>query len=287
MIITVTCNPAIDKTIVNNQTVFDIGGKGINVSKVLKELKIDTLATGLLGKNNGQLVVDDLNKHNIDNHFIEVNGNVRTNTKEIINNELIEHNEDGPLISEDDVNRLFEYLSNFSNDIVVISGSAPSSVEPHVYMKMIELLKEKNNYVILDASNDLLRYGVQAKPNIIKPNKDEACSLFEIEYDENTIIDKCKNLGIDLVCVSMGKDGAIFIGNDVVKCRTPQTKICSSVGAGDAMVAALVYAKVKNLDTQEMIRMVMATASAACETLGTKPPTLNSINVKKNDVVFR
>lgn len=287
MIITVTCNPAIDKTIVNNQTVFDIGGKGINVSKVLKELKIDTLATGFLGRNNGQLVIDDLNKHNIDNHFIEVNGDVRTNIKEIINNELIEHNEDGPLISEDDVNRLFKYLSNFSNDIVVISGSAPSSVEPHTYMKMIELLKEKNNYVILDASNDLLRYGVQAKPNIIKPNKDEVCSLFDIEYDENTIIDKCKNLGIDLVCVSLGKDGAIFIGDDVIKCSAPKTNTCSSVGAGDAMVAALVYAKVKNLDTQEMIKMVMATASAACETLGTKPPTLNSINVKKNDVVFR
>lgn len=286
MIITITCNPAIDKTVYENKTVFDVGGKGINVSKVLNNLDTKTIATGFLGKDNKDLIIDDLNKLNIENHFIEVDGKVRTNTKLIQNNNLIEQNEDGPIISKENINDLFDYLNNFSNKIVVISGSAPSSADKNIYKDMVTLLKKNNNYVILDSSKEIFKNAIEAKPNVIKPNKEEICKYFGIDYDEQVIIDKCKNLGIDLICLSLGSDGAIFITDEVYKCKPLKINVSSTVGAGDAMVAALAYAKANDLDIKKTIKLAMAAASAACETEGTKPPKKVDVMAKLDDTTI-
>lgn len=285
MVVTITCNPAIDKTVYEDKTVFDIGGKGINVSKVLKEFGINSIATGFIGKDNKDLVINDLNNNNIENHFIEVDGKVRTNTKRIINNSLIEENEDGPIISENNTKQLKDYISTFKEDIIVISGSTPSCVSKELYKDLISILKENNNYVILDSSGDLLKNAIYAKPDLIKPNKDEICELFDIEYDENVVINKCKELGID-VCLSLGEEGAIFIYKDVYKIKTIKIDYKSSVGAGDAMVAALVYAKLNKLDVKDTVKMAMAAALAACETEGTKPPKYGDILSKYNSLLY-
>lgn len=277
MIITITCNPAIDKTVYENKTVFDIGGKGINVSKVLKSLKVDSMATGFLGKENGKLVIDDLNKNKIENHFIEIDGSVRTNTKYINDGKLIEENEIGPTITEDDKNRLFEYVSTFENDIVIISGSVSGNSDNNIYKDLINILKKRNNYVILDCSKQLLKNAIEAKPDIIKPNKQEICELFSIKYDEKEIIDRCKKLGIDFICLSLAEEGAIFICDQVYKIKPLIKEISSNVGAGDAMVAALAYGRYKALDTKQTIKLAMATSLAACQTEGTKPPIYENI----------
>ena len=177
MIITVTCNPAIDKTIKDNETIFDIGGKGINVSKVLKSLGVDSICTGFIGKDNKNIIYDKLDELDIKHHFIEINGAIRTNTKRIINNELIEENEKGPIPTKEDINNLINYLKQFKNEIVVISGSS----NVNIYYDLVKLLKKNNNYVILDADKDLLVEGIKACPNIIKPNKDEISRLFNID----------------------------------------------------------------------------------------------------------
>lgn len=280
MIITITCNPAIDKTIYEDKTVFDVGGKGINVSKVLNKLNTKSIATGFIGKDNKDTVINDLNSINIENHFIEVDGKVRTNTKRIINNNLIEENEDGPIITKNDIDRLFNYLINFKNEIVIISGSVPSSVDRSIYKDMIKLLKNNDNFVILDCDADLLKYAIEAKPNVIKPNKNEICKYFDIEYDEKEIIKRCKDLGLELVCLSLAENGAIFIGSEVYKCEALRIKYSSSVGAGDAMVAALAYSKLNHLDIKKTIKLAMAAASAACETQGTKAPEYKDIMSK-------
>lgn len=286
MIITITCNPAIDKTVYENKTVFDVGGKGINVSKVLDKLGTKSIATGFIGKDNKDLIINDLNSLNIENHFIEVNGKVRTNTKLIKNNNLIEQNEDGPTITSNDINNLFDYLKNFNNEIVVISGSAPSSADKNIYKDMVTLLKKNNNYVILDSSKQIFKNAIEAKPDVIKPNKEEICKYFEVEYDEQLIIDKCKNLGIDLICLSLGSEGAIFIADKVYKCEPLKINCSSTVGAGDAMVAALAHAKANNLDIKDTIKLAMAAASAACETEGTKPPEKADIMAKIDDTIL-
>ena len=286
MIVTVTCNPAIDKTIYENKVVYDIGGKGINVSKVLNNLNSKSIVTGFIGRENKDIVINDLNSLNIENYFIEVDGRVRTNTKRIKNNQLFEKNEDGPYISESKINELFNYLKCFSNDIFIISGSTPSSVNKNIYFEMINLLKENNNYVILDCSKELLANAIKAKPNIIKPNKEEICELLEVEYDEKQIISKCKDLDIELICLSLGEDGAIFIGEEINKCNALNIKCSSSVGAGDAMVAAIAYGIENKYDEESIIKLAMAASGTACETIGTKPPKYKEIMDKINDVII-
>lgn len=281
MTITITCNPAIDKTIASDSVVFNIGGKGINVSKVLRNLDVDSLCSGFIGKDNKDIIYDKLDELKIKHHFIEIEGKVRTNTKRIINNELFEENEKGPIVSDVDCNNLFNYLKNIKNDIVVISGSS----NVNIYYDLVKLLKENNNYVLLDADKQLLIDGIKANPNIIKPNKDEICRLFNVEYDEDLIIDKCRELNIDLVCVSLGEDGALFISKDeVYKAYCLDVDYQSAVGAGDAMVAGFVYGKIHSLDIIDTIKLAMACALASVETKGSEAPKKIDIFDKLNKV---
>ena len=281
MIITITCNPAIDKTVYENKTVFDVGGKGINVAKVLNNLNTKSLTTGFVGKDNKDIVINDLNSLNIENHFIEVDGKVRTNTKKIIDNKLYEENEKGPLINDDDKQKLLEYLKGFSNEIVVLSGSCTNNI----YYDLVSLLKSNDNYVILDCDGSLLVDGIKAKPNVIKPNKKEICGYLNCDYDEQAIINKVKELDIDLVCISLGEEGSLFIYmDDVYKVKPMTVDYKSATGAGDAMVAAMAYSKENNLDIIETIKLAVACASAACETEGTKAPKMEDILTKKERI---
>lgn len=277
MIITITCNPAIDKTVYESKTIFDVGGKGINVSKVLKQLGLQSIATGFVGKENSNIVIDDLNKNEIENHFIEIEGKVRTNTKIITNGKLVEQNEEGPIINKEDIEKIKEYIESFNNDIVIISGSVSNKTDKNIYKDLITILKKQNNFVILDCSGDLLKNGIEAKPNLIKPNKKEICEIFDTNYCEDEIIEKCKCLGIDNICISLGEEGALFIYKDIYKAKALNANVSSTVGAGDAMVAAFAYAKDKNMSIEDSIRFAMATSAAACETEGTKPPTYEDI----------
>ena len=279
MIITVTCNPAIDKTVYEDKTIFDVGGKGINVSKVLHELSTPSIATGFIGKDNKNVIIDDLNRLGIENHFIDVDGKVRTNTKYIENGNLKEFNEDGPYISNENINEMYEYLSKFSNEIIVISGSVPSCVDKNFYKELIIKLKQNNNFVILDTSKELLKNSLEAKPNIIKPNKDEICELLNIEYDLERIIEKCKDFNLDLICVSLGSEGAVFIGEEVFKYDALPIKCLSSVGAGDAMVAAIAYGKQNNMPLKSIAKLAMACSAASCLQEGTKPANYATIKV--------
>lgn len=281
MIITITCNPAIDKTIKDNETIFDIGGKGINVSKVLKSLGVNSICTGFIGRDNKEIIYDKLDELDIKHHFIEINGAVRTNTKRIINNELIEENEKGPIPTKEDINNLINYLKQFKNEIVVISGSS----NVNIYYDLVKLLKKNNNYVILDADKDLLVEGIKACPNIIKPNKDEICRLFNIDYDEKVVTKKCRQLNMDLICISLGKDGALFINKDkVYKANALDVKYASAVGAGDAMVASFAYSKLNNYDIKNTISLAIAASCASVETSGTKPPNKDKVFAYQKEV---
>ncbi len=281
MIITITCNPAIDKTIKDNNTIFDIGGKGINVSKVLKSLGVDSICTGFIGKDNKNIIYDKLDELDIEHHFIEIEGAIRTNTKRIINNELIEENEKGPTPIKEDINNLINYLKQFKNEIVVISGSS----NVNIYYDLVKLLKKNNNYVILDADKDLLVDGIKGCPNIIKPNKDEISRLFNIDYDEKVVTKKCKELNMDLICISLGKDGALFINKDkVYKAKALDVKYASAVGAGDAMVASFAYSKLNNYDIKNTISLAIAASCASVETSGTKPPNKDKVFAYQKEV---
>ena len=272
MILTITCNPAIDKSINGNNESFNIGGKGINVSKALNTLGLKSMVTGFLGKDNKDLFIEDLDSLKLPHHFVLVDGKARTNTKTIINNELYEENEVGPYIDLDAQKKLKEYLNTYMNSIVVISGSAGSNVESTYYKELIEIAKTNNCYVIFDASKDLFKEGIKAIPNCIKPNKQEICELFNIEYDKNLMIEKCKELlhiGIELIVVSLSEEGSIIISNDgVYEIEEIELNYVSSLGAGDSMVAALAYGKENNLSLIETIKLAVASARCTVEEIG-------------------
>ena len=192
MIITVTLNPAIDKTahvekmIPNglnrlNSISLDVGGKGINVSKAIKELGGKSICTGFVAGSNGKWIEDKLDSLGLEYKFRHVEGNTRINLKVLDRDmNLTELNDTGDQISESDLRYLKEDLIEMvkPNDIVVLAGSVPSGVPVTIYQELITMIKAKGAKVILDADGDLFTQGIKASPTLIKPNKYELCKYF-------------------------------------------------------------------------------------------------------------
>ena len=286
MIITVTCNPAIDSTINGEQIVNNIGGKGINVSKVLKSLGCESFCTGLLGKENGSFICEGLDELKIPHHFVEVEGKVRTNTKRIIDKKLYEENEKGPEVKPEKLEELKDLLSQHHDDIIIISGSAPANCDPFFYAQLVKIAKQNHNYVILDCDREMLKNALKERPDAIKPNEDEVLRLLDID-DKEKIIDECLKLDIDLLVVSLGSEGALFFKDgEVFRCQSPEVEYVSAVGAGDSMVAAMAYARENGCSFQQLIRLAMACASASVEMSGSNPPEKERIDKFIDKVVI-
>lgn len=297
MIITVTMNPAIDKTVEIGEfqhgglnrirkVEYDAGGKGINVSKTIRELGLDSIAVGFLGGNNGKTIASVLNEKEIRNDFIWVEGETRTNTKVYEENgELTELNEPGPVIAEAQVEELLQKLEGYAGEktLVVLSGSVPAGVDKGIYARITRRMHAKGAKVLLDADGELLGNALGAGPDIIKPNRVELEEYAGLDYRASEeellkIAEKLQDFGIETVAVSMGKSGALFVsGQYQVKCPALSVKAHSTVGAGDAMVAALAYAWEKNLDQDEMVKICMAASAGAVTTIGTKPPSRETV----------
>lgn len=304
MIITVTINPAVDKTVEIEElkygelnrfknVISDAGGKGINVSKAIKALGGNSIASGFIGGSNGIFIETALNELNINCDFIHIQQNTRSNLKIVENNgRVTELNEPGSKILPNEIDNLIEKLESYANNssLFVLSGSVPNSVDKNIYKVLIEKLKLKGAKILLDADGELFLNGLKAKPNIIKPNRYELENLYNLNHkaSDNELIkigsDILKN-GIDLVAISLGKEGAIFIDkNNIIKCNALDVKSHSTVGAGDSMVAALAFGIDNNLDFENCIKLAMAASAGAVTTIGTKPPTLDLINQLQKQV---
>lgn len=292
MIVTVTMNPAIDKTVDIDQlecgglnrikhVELDAGGKGINVSKTIHELGGNSIATGFIAGNTGKVIQNVMEEWQIQNDFIEVSGETRTNTKVFEKSgELTELNEPGPVVSEADIQALLEKLDGYAAEgtLFVLAGSVPSGVEKDIYGKIIERVHRKGAKVLLDADGELFAKALEAKPDIIKPNRVEleqyaAMDYIASEQELVLIAEKLMKKGIGMVVVSMGKRGAIFLKEEYrVKCQGLKVKAHSTVGAGDAMVAGLSYAWDQKMSMEDTVKMCMAVSAGAVTTIGTKPP---------------
>ncbi len=307
MIVTVTMNPAIDKTIdVESLEVGklnrikrveqDAGGKGINVSKTIKALGGESIATGFLGGNAGRMIENVLQTLGITTDFVQVDGETRTNTKVIdASSELTELNEPGVVITEEQLVTLIHKLEGYANPetLIVLAGSLPAGVPKDTYEKMIEKLHKKGAKVLLDADGELFRNGIKAGPDMIKPNRDELSEYAGIEgkaTDEELleIAKEFETKGVETVAISMGAEGAMMIqGDKKVKCPVLKIKAHSAVGAGDAMVAAMAYSWEKKLGFEEMVKLCLATSAGAVTTIGTKPPTIEVVEELKKQVIIQ
>lgn len=304
MIITVTMNPAIDKTVelthleqgsLNRLTnvIIDAGGKGINVSKAIKELGGETIATGFVGGSGGMIIERLLKEQGITSDFIHVAGETRTNLKVVEQNGFVtELNEPGPVIKQEEIDVLTDKLIAFANHeaLFVIAGSIPSGVDKNIYKNIIEKVKEKGARVFLDADGELFLNTLEAKPDFIKPNRTELEEYYAMDYraNEKELIAmgyKFLDKGIGMIAISLGQMGALFLTREkCIKCPGLKVEAHSTVGAGDAMVAALAYGFDKGIEFTECIKLGIATSAGAVTTKGTKPPTRQLVDLLKEKV---
>ncbi len=294
MIITVTLNPALDKTIeldsltkgkLNrvNKVIKDAGGKGINVAKTLKALETDCIATGFLGGNTGELINKELARLNIKRDFVWVDAETRTNTKIIENdNTVTEVNEQGEEIPQSKIHELLVKLDTYANEkaIFVLAGSVPRGMPKDIYANIIQIVHKKNATVILDCDGEALKKALIAKekPDIIKPNHHELAALVnkpKLNSKEiATAVYEIMENGIKTVAVTMGSKGAmLFEGDNCVVSKAMKVEAKSTVGAGDAFVAGLSFAKEKNMNLEGTMKLCMAVSAGAVTTDGTKPPS--------------
>lgn len=293
MIITVTMNPAIDKTVDIDRmergglnriqhVELDAGGKGINVSKTIKSLGGESLATGFLGGKAGGTIEGVLKEWEIPTDFVYVAGETRTNLKVVEKlGEVTELNEPGPEVTAEQVEELLQKLENYANadTLFVLAGSIPKGVEKNIYGVITERVHAKGAKVLMDADGELFVQALKAHPDMIKPNRVELEAYYQMDYvaSEEELEQMGKKLlaeGSELAAISMGKQGAMFLTKDrTIRCPGLSVKAHSTVGAGDAMVAALAYSWDAKSSLEDTIRLGMATSAGAVTTIGTKPPT--------------
>ena len=257
MVYTVTLNPALDYSIqmtefnlgklnLSDKAYFLGGGKGINVSKVLKNLGVQSVALGFLGGFTGEFIKEELESKNIKEEFVEVEGNTRVNLK--LRNGEVETEIAGisPKITKENLDALLGKLAKLvDGDILVLSGSVPKGIESNVYAEIMKSIK-KDVKVIIDTRGEAFEAALEAKPYLVKPNhheleefcKKELSSLEEIIEGARIIQQK----GALNVIVSMGKDGSLLVTKDggVYRGNVPKGTLRNSVGAGDSMVAGIV-----------------------------------------------
>ena len=280
MIYTVTLNPSIDYVInlehlnignvnrVNDEHVYP-GGKGINVSRILRTLGHDNVATGFVSDFTGDFIINSLYDLNVKSDFIKLdNGFTRINVK-IKSNEETEINGSGPHISDEKLNKLFDKFSKLKEgDILVLAGSIPSTLKENLYEKIMVYIKEHNVKVVVDATKNLLLNVLKYNPFLIKPNNHELEEIFNVKLegmaDVVTYGEKLQEMGARNVLVSMGKDGAILITEDkeVFISNVPNGKVINSVGAGDSMVAGFISGYINSNSYEEALRLGAASGSA-------------------------
>lgn len=255
MIYTVTFNPAIDYVVgidrietgcVNRLSSEQIyfGGKGINISIVLRELGIESTALGFVAGFTGEAIENGLKEAGIITDFVRLEkGNSRINVK-IKSDAETELNASGPEISDTALSVLFEKLKSLRNgDTIVLAGSVPKSLPEDIYEQILHQLSDRDIRAVVDASKELLIKSLRYKPFLIKPNLQELGEIFgEISGSDDEIIacaEKLREMGAQNVLVSMAGDGAILLdsGNNIHKSGVCSGTVRNSVGAGDSMIA--------------------------------------------------
>jgi 1-phosphofructokinase len=284
MIITVTLNPAFDKTYTltnfkygDTNIVKSIksnpGGKGINVSRALLKLGKDSLAIGVSCRE----FADAVRFEGISEDFVITDTPTRTNIKilDATQNITTELNDSGKPISESLLCSVQKCLEKHltTGDVVIFSGSLPPSTPIDIYRQWIDLCHSKNSFTILDTSSFALREGLKATPHIVKPNLSELEFLLGKKLsDNNDIFEAASEListGVSKVIASLGSKGAIFVSNDAAFFgKAPKIAAKSTVGAGDVMVAACAFGKVSGLTDREMFTTAVAAGSASAMTGG-------------------
>lgn len=285
MIATITLNAAIDKTIeidsfipgsVNRviKSYMEPGGKGINVSKVVKALGGSTIALGFVGGNAGKWINESLSDLEIQTDFVLINQETRTNIKIIdtAKKQITDINDQGKEVEEIWIERLYDKVRFWAeaSKVMVFSGSLPQNISFDIYQKLIQVAKEKGCKTILDADGDALLCGAKATPYMVKPNIHELENTFGVKLkNEQDIIKCCRYFleqGVERVVISMGAEGALMITRaGAWRAEKINVVVKNTVGAGDSMVGAFAYGIDKEYTPVDSLKLAVATATIHVE----------------------
>ena len=305
-IVTVTMNPAVDKTaeagtlVVGGlnrleNVVLDAGGKGVNVSKMIAALGGDSVATGFLGGSAGVEIERSLQKLYIKTDFVPVSRQTRTNLKVVDSGGIVtEFNEPGADVSPEEFDVLRTKLLGYADPdaIFIFAGSLPRGLDVGAYETLINAVKSKGAAVFLDADGEAFRRAINAKPDYVKPNRFELAQYFGLDEPPGAMecVVLCKRLigtGIKLVALTLGAEGALFVtGTETLFAPGLPVTALSTVGAGDSMVGALAYAFDAGLPLREAAALSVAASAGAVATRGTNPPDRATVEELLKQVTF-
>ncbi len=281
-VLTVTVNPAVDKTVVINHfrpghdhrcrdPILSAGGKGINVARVLHRLGVDTLATGFLGGEAGCVIMDLLKQEGMEADFLRIKGRTRINLTiaDSVTNKKTRILESGPKVTGGEIRRFKEiYRQRLRHSrMVVLSGRIAKGASEDLYAQLIRLAHRQGVPSVLDTSGKSLAAGLRARPFLVKPNLKEAeevlgrrlGSIKEIEQ----AVSHLHAMGIQVVIVSMDKEGAIGSNHrELWHARAPQIRLRNDVGCGDALIGGFLNAYFEGKSFGESLRRAVAAGSA-------------------------
>ncbi|MBQ6446805.1 MAG: 1-phosphofructokinase [Bacillus sp. (in: Bacteria)] len=284
MIYTLTLNPSVDYIIevpevhlgeLNRleKTSKFAGGKGINVSRVLKRMGVQSKALGFVGGFTGSFIENQLQAEYIETDFVKVEEDTRINVKVKADTET-ELNASGPTISEVKFQELKNKIASLtSEDLLVLAGSVPSTLPKTTYEELVKICHENNVSFVVDAEGDLLKAVLPYRPFLIKPNHHELGELFgtTITTAEEAIPygKKLLEMGAQNVIVSLAGEGAVLISqHEELISTVPKGEVKSSVGAGDSMVAGFLSKYEETQDMKESFRYSIASGSATAFSIG-------------------
>lgn len=280
MIYTVTLNPALDVTVFIDTFQFNgvvraerkisqAGGKGFNVSRALNILGSHNIAIGLLGGETGKRIMKKLNSESVENSIFWIEGETRTNT--VIrdkNGKYLKVNESGPTVSGEEWTAFLEQIETImkTGDIWVLSGSLPLGIPVGAYAVLCQHLKAKGCTVAMDTSGAAFRMGLNAVPDIVKPNQSEAWELIGHKCSNEEIINIFLAQSIPLVCLSLGGKGIILSSDqEAIRVEPPKINERNPVGAGDAALAGLIYSMDRKEPLKLMAKWTVASGTAAAK----------------------
>lgn len=295
MILTVSLNPAVDRTCrlkalapgaVNRMYGAEsvAGGKAVNVAKVLRQFHMPVAAAGFLGGAGGTLIQEALEQIGIECHFTKIRGETRTNTNVLEENgSVTELLEPGPVISEKE---LKQFLKQFTGclercSVVVLSGSLPRGVPADMYGNLVKMCRMWGIRVILDSSGEALESGVQAGPDLVKPNKKELEFLAGRPLrSREEVTDAARKLleyGVGGAAVSLGEEGILWVDAErTLFQKAKKVKTVNTVGCGDTVTASLCMSlsAAEDMETALNKASAMAAANAATAENGNIPMDL-------------
>ena len=286
MIYTVTFNPSIDYIVnvdnfmtgVVNRTSKEIifpGGKGINVSMVLKNLGEESTALGFMAGFTGDAITRLLQEKGVTADFIHVTeGLSRINVKLRAQTET-EINGQGPKIASEDIRKLYGKLDALQDgDTLVLAGSIPDTMPESMYMDIMEHLQNKKLNIVVDATRDLLMNVLAYHPFLIKPNNHELGEIFNVELNTRDEVipyaKKLQEMGAQNVLISMAGQGAVLVSdnNEVIQSKAPKGEVVNSVGAGDSMVAGFLAGYLETNDYSKAFINGLCCGSASAFQVG-------------------